>query len=85
MKMHMVTVYGWPDKRNDDPTRIVFTSDSQRSEDAVNYIANLFGGLFRLDFVMIDKPIARSVDEALRAMAIVAFVSTGLDEYTQKH
>lgn len=65
----LVTIRGWPDKSNDEDTRLIFSASDHKK--AAKIVVN-FGGLFYVDAKPVDEVPTRSVAEQLRAAAILA-------------
>lgn len=80
MDIYLVTVYGWPDKREGRvPTRIVLPIKGNTSRLVVTAIANRLGGLFTVDIKLImdeDVPLIDS-PERLRGEEIILQATQG--------
>ncbi len=78
MDTYLVTVYGWPDKREGrEPTRIVLPMTCTTARVLVTGIANRLAGLFTVDIKLVDQPDipAREGAEILRGQDIIAHVT----------
>ncbi len=80
MDTYLVTVYGWPDKREGrEPTRIVMPITCNTARLVVTAIANRLGGLFTIDIKLIEKhevP-ARDMPEILRGQEVIKSATEG--------
>lgn len=83
MQRIMVTVHGWPDKRNEGKTRVVVVQNCTMARLITTNIVNRLGGLFKLEMRVMDdhEHPYRSDAEILRCQNIIHSVTTG--DYAQ--
>jgi hypothetical protein len=71
MSFYEVNVTGYPDKKSDDPTRLYFPVTDWKSKTQACDLTVHYGGLFQVQFQIVDLRAIRGKAEMRRVSAIL--------------
>ena len=72
MSFIQITIHGWPRKETDEITRMLFSTEDETSKAIATDLMVHYGGLFRVDSVLVAEKPERDYSEIARAHTIIS-------------